>query len=82
MDGQTVSLELKILCLVMCHSRVGKAPLAHCVPLCSVGQGRKLVRDGVDSLAIGATIYLFFELLNVKQLYNSNTHVLRTGGVL
>jgi len=60
-----VSLYLKILCLVVCRRRVGKAPLARCVPLCSVEQGRKLMRVGVDLQAIGATIYLFFELLNV-----------------
>lgn len=61
---------------------IGKAALAHCIPLCSVGQGRKLVRAGVDLLAIGATICLFFELLNVKQFHNPNRHVLGTDGVL
>lgn len=75
-DRQTVSLELKILCLVMCRSLVGKAPLGHCVPLCSVRQGRKLVGAGVDSLAIRATIFLFFGLLvlNLRLFRNPNTH--------
>jgi hypothetical protein len=75
-DRQTVSLELKILFLVMCRSLLGKAPLAHCVHLCSVRQGRKVVRAGVDSLAVRVTIFLFFELLvlNVKLFHNPNTH--------